>query len=85
MKKSARTKCKVVIVLLLVSLCLGAVLGIWLYGYTQGQSEACRKWEELKSQNEQKELQLESSYPELQQGVSILQAEALRYREICQE
>lgn len=46
------------------------------------QSEACRKWEEIKSQNEQ---QTKESNSEIQDGVSIMQAQEMKYRNMCRE
>lgn len=87
MTKDQTNKRRAIIALLsLMFLCLSVVLvGIWLYSSIQGQSEACKKWEELRRHNEQKEMQLESSYPELQEGISTSQAQEIRYQRICSE
>lgn len=69
-----------VVSLLIVAICAAS---FWTYiGTTRNQSEACKKWEEIKSQNER---QMEASNSEIQQGVSIMQVREMKYRELCQE
>jgi len=73
----------VIVSLLIVAIC---VASFWSYiGTTRNQSEACKKWEEIKSQNEQQERQMKSSNSEIQQGVSTMQVQEMKYRELCQD
>jgi flagellar basal body-associated protein FliL len=71
----------VVILLLIVTIC---VVSFWFFA-NRNQSEACKKWEEIKAQTEQQRRQMKASNPEIQQGVSIMQAQEKKYLELCQE
>lgn len=85
MKKTAKRGNKTILVgivlFIIIAMCMVLV---WLYDAEKtSQSEACKKWEELKSKVES-ETQSRGNV-ELQQGVSMLQAEAIRYRDMCRE
>ena len=84
MKEKVKHKNKItlmiIVSLLIVAIC---VASFWTYiATTRNQSEACKRWEEIKSQNER---QMKSSNSEIQQGVSTMQVQEMKYRELCQD
>lgn len=85
MRRAARIKYNKKVVLsmgiLLLILSVSMFL-IWLSVAKVERSEACERWNELKNRIE---LETPQGNSELQQGVSALQTEALRYRRMCQE